>query len=98
MEPGGPKQEAGHSAAKTFVGGAIAFYAVFDTLTLGVATTALVIFVFNPLIVFVGAAIGISLLNYACCMWVDRERRSLRLLRTAISWSSYRSDLVPMAP
>jgi hypothetical protein len=73
METGDPTQAPGHSAAKGFIGGAIAFYAVFDTLTLGVATTALVIFVFNPLIVFVGAAVGITLLNYACCMWVDRE-------------------------
>lgn len=70
---GGPTQGAGHSAAKTFTGGAIAFYAVFDTLTLGVAMTALVIFVFNPLIVFVAAAVGLTLLNYACCTWVDRE-------------------------
>jgi len=73
MEADGPTQAAGRSAVKTFIGAAIAFYAVFDTITLGVATTALVIFVFNPLIVFVGAAVGITLLNYACCTWVDRE-------------------------
>lgn len=50
METGGAQAQSGHSAGNAFIGGAIAFYARFDTVTLGV-TTALAI-LFNPLVVF----------------------------------------------
>jgi hypothetical protein len=68
----GAQAQSGHSASKAFIGTVIAFYALFDTITLGVATTALAI-VFNPLTVFVVAAVVITLINYACCTWIDRE-------------------------
>src|SRR4249919_2372613 len=68
----GAQAQSGHSASKAFIGAAIAFYALFDTLTLGVTTTALAI-VFNPLTVFIVAAVVITIINYACCTWVDRE-------------------------
>ena len=39
METGGAQAQSGHSAGNAFIGGAIAFYTRFDTVTLGVTTT-----------------------------------------------------------
>jgi hypothetical protein len=72
VEIDAPAPGTGHSASKTFIGTAIAFYAIFDTITLGVATTAFAIF-FNPLIVFIIAAVVITIINDACCVWLNRE-------------------------
>jgi hypothetical protein len=57
------------------VGTAISIYAVFDSLLAGVPVAALAAFL-NPLIVFAGAAALLTLLNIACCNWIQRQWES----------------------
>ncbi len=57
-------------AATAFIGGAIAIYAVFDTLIIGLPTLVLAA-TYDSLRVFGIAACAIALLNVACCTWVD---------------------------
>ena len=59
-------------AATAFIGGAIAIYAVFDSLIVGLPTLALAA-THDSLRVFVVAAAAIALLNIACCSWVDQH-------------------------
>ncbi len=54
------------------VGGAIAVYAVFDTLIVGLPTLVLAA-TYDSLRVFAVAALAIVLLNVACCTWVDEH-------------------------
>jgi hypothetical protein len=52
------------------VGGAIAVYAVFDSLIIGVPTVVLAA-TYDSLRVYAVAALAIVLLNVACCTWID---------------------------
>jgi hypothetical protein len=54
------------------VGGAIAVYAVFDTLIIGLPTLVLSAR-YDSLRVFAIAAVAVALLNVACCTWVDNH-------------------------
>ena len=54
------------------VGGAIAVYAIFDTLIVGLPTLVLSAR-YDSLRVFAVAAFAVALLNVACCTWVDNH-------------------------
>jgi hypothetical protein len=54
------------------VGALIGAYAIFDSLVL-IVTLIILIVLFDPLGVLLGGILVISLLNLACCRWLDRR-------------------------
>ena len=56
--------------ATAVIGGAIAFYAVFDTLTVGLPLLVLSAR-YQSFLVFALGALAVFALNVACCTWVD---------------------------
>jgi len=56
--------------ATAVIGGAIAFYAVFDALTVGVPLLVLSAR-YQSVLVFALGAVAVFALNIACCTWVD---------------------------
>jgi hypothetical protein len=61
-----------HPGRTAAVGTSIALYATFDSLISGVPIAALAALL-PPLIVFGAAAALLTLLNIACCNWVERQ-------------------------
>jgi hypothetical protein len=60
------------NAAIAVIGTAIAVYAVFDSLIVGLPTLVLAA-TYDSLRVFAVAALAIVLLNVACCTWIDEH-------------------------
>ncbi|HMK11945.1 MAG TPA: hypothetical protein VK461_10215 [Acidimicrobiales bacterium] len=58
------------NGATAIIGGVIAFYAVFDALTVGLPILVLAAR-YSSLTVFAIAAVAVFALNVACCTWVD---------------------------
>jgi hypothetical protein len=61
-----------HPARTAAVGTGIALYATFDSLISGLPIAALAAWL-NPLIVFGAAAALLTVLNIACCNWIERQ-------------------------
>ncbi len=65
-------QRVGGAARTGVVGTIVAAFAFFDGVFLG-APIAVLAASLRPLLVFIAAAIAVSLLSIACCRWVDRR-------------------------
>jgi hypothetical protein len=72
MEPGDSQNEITRTAHAGWLGTAIAIYAVVDVYLIGlpilVISAAL-----NPVLVFVVATVALTIVNVACCTWLQRQ-------------------------
>lgn len=72
-----PATPAAGSAARTgLVGALVAGYAFFDVIPIAIVVIALTAWLERPLIVFVITAVGLLVLNIACCNWLQRHWES----------------------
>ena len=60
------------SKGDALLGTLVGLYAIFDSLVL-IVTLIVLILLLDPLGVFLGGILAISLLNLACCRWLDRR-------------------------
>jgi len=65
-------EPAGHAARTGAIGTLVAGFAFFDGVLIGAPIAALAA-ALTPWLVFVAAAVAVSVLSIACCRWVDRR-------------------------
>ena len=107
MTHGSSSQGIGGSARVALIGGAVTAYALLDAYILGPVVIELSAW-FDPFVVFGVATAALTLLNVACCSWLDRrgdngrpgrlEARlerlgSSRLMRRPVDWVTRGSSL-----
>lgn len=107
MTQGSSSQGIGGSARVALIGGAVTAYALLDAYILGPVVIELSAW-FDPFVVFGVATAVLTLLNVACCSWLDRrgdngkpgrlEARlerlgSSRLMRRPVDWVTRGSSL-----
>lgn len=61
-----------HSGRTAVVGSPAAAYAVFDALVFLIVIFTLAV-ILNPFLVFVSASVVVTIINLACCSWLNHE-------------------------
>jgi hypothetical protein len=72
--PAEPNSSSGpaHPASTAIIGAFVAFFALFDTLLLGLPIMMLAAWI-DPLLIFIATGVLLTVVNRAACGWLDRE-------------------------